>query len=759
MLENRAGRMIFCYFMLVFEYTISCPDTPTCVCERATMSVTCSRTPNLQYKLPVGIPSDTRSLTINISTLKKIGPTAFRTTRVLSEVDLSSNKIETIAETSFQSLSRLQSLRLDNNRLKLIPEHAFSQSNQLRRLHLSGNKILVLIPMNFHGLDNLDELYLLRNPTMCIALDAFAGLPRLRKLEMSGMNASLDSSMFHTLPNLRILVIRNFLRVKSIPEDLLWKNEKLEKLYLEHIQLADGISPNLLNMSTKLRVISLRGCGLTSVPVDALEHVKDSLRELDLSHNRLKTISINDFKNLQGLRVLNLRKTGLTYIPSNALALPHLASLDLSGNMLSTLQKSALGSKLKNVSFGNNPWICDCGLKWLAEAHYYHEPSIPVICAEPQAMQGFEIRFLPRPVPKGEYFQCEVPKIKKIGLDPKGSQTLLVDKNKPISFDVTCIASGYPRPLVSWIILSRDAKPATRKRSLPENIATHVFDQNTRLKRSMDSESKQMCTVCEVGSQHTENNIWVSLNGTLHVRDLVGTDATGIYTCQAANSQGIRRDSIVLEEHTEETLKLQDKTKLPEPSGFTASNKGMVIGTPFPLDMEDDFGGMAFGEDDYTYYSNWRGENIQTHSSWRTIDNPNSYQQPEVQPYGDYRHSDVGNPLPLMAPSRPREKTVKREVPLSPEIKYCRTQRCSVRNVEQKVEAALGEEYLRDAEAGNGINSPYLELSPGADLADTLTRSQTSCCGDNSANGLHLPALLMTLCSLAFSILYSDIVL
>uniref|UniRef100_H2XWM3 Ig-like domain-containing protein n=1 Tax=Ciona intestinalis TaxID=7719 RepID=H2XWM3_CIOIN len=468
----------------------ACPQQGgACDCNSVTRSVTCTRLGSLTRRLPLGIPANTKVLTVNHSTLSRLGPTAFRNCYQLEVVDLSDNRLEDISQLAFQSLGRLRSLNLSDNRLRVVTEDTFLHLKRLEFLDLSRNRLIVLTPDNFKNLHNLKELKLSNNPTMCIAPSAFWGMKKLQVLELSKLGSH-------------------------------------------------GIPKTLLTGLSRLQTLSLKACSLDNIPNQLLDRVQRSIVELDLSHNLINimvylnimnipiTSRLFSLQNLYYLKTLNLRRTGLTLIESGALNLSNLVNIDLYGNNLSVMTVSAelervqctisfkqiynflllngcnesvFGDSMKtlrNVSLANNPWVCDCRLRWIIRSNFVTTTDRPVVCVQPPWMQGYNIRSpVDHSTLRVDSFSCKYRKSRETSLSLGSSMA-------PVTIKVVCKSDGFPKPKVRWVL------PYT----------TALNDGVTQ----------------------------VSKDGSLHLHMVTPQQATGVYTCRSSNQFGGSEMSFVI---------------------------------------------------------------------------------------------------------------------------------------------------------------------------------------------------------------------
>ena len=67
-------------------------------------------------------------------------------------------------------------------------------------------------------------------------------------------------------------------------------------------------------------------------------------------------------------------------------------------------------SSLERVELGNNPWACDCSLRWLAHSKFFQESNSQAICVEPLAMRGLDIYYKLKVLNDLDRFVCQVGK-------------------------------------------------------------------------------------------------------------------------------------------------------------------------------------------------------------------------------------------------------------------------------------------------------------------------------------------------------------
>ncbi|XP_031718916.1 toll-like receptor 2 [Anarrhichthys ocellatus] len=106
---------------------------------------------------------------------------------LITELDLSFNRLQTIVKNDFVAFSRLQSLIVNNNRIQKIHDEAFFPLTNLEKLDLSFNRLKTLSAGWFENLFSLRHLNLLGNKYKMLGQgNVFQPLKRLRTLHFGG---------------------------------------------------------------------------------------------------------------------------------------------------------------------------------------------------------------------------------------------------------------------------------------------------------------------------------------------------------------------------------------------------------------------------------------------------------------------------------------------------------------------------------------------------------------------------------------------
>ncbi|XP_029325212.1 leucine-rich repeat, immunoglobulin-like domain and transmembrane domain-containing protein 2 isoform X2 [Mus caroli] len=232
--------------------------------------------------------------------------------------------------------------------------------------------------------------------------------------------------------------------------------EELKQVRIENSPLFELSQGFFTNMST-LEYLWLNFNNITVIHLGALEDLPE-LRELRLEGNKLRSVPWTAFRTTPLLRVLDLKHNRIDSLPELALQfLTNLMYLDISSNRLTVVSKGVFlnwpayqkwqqlgcGAEfLSNMvlSLHNNPWLCDCRLRGLAQfVKSVAPPFILVnsylICQGPVSKAGQLLH-------ETELGVCMKPTIST----PSVNVTIQVGKNVTLQ----CFAQASPSPTIAW---------------------------------------------------------------------------------------------------------------------------------------------------------------------------------------------------------------------------------------------------------------------------------------------------------------------
>ncbi|XP_072319417.1 slit homolog 1 protein-like [Eucyclogobius newberryi] len=415
--------------------TYECNSKPVCPlkCRCEANVVDCS---NLRLtKFPEHLPPATEELRLNNNDLSVLEATgAFKGLKQLKKINLSNNKISEIEDGAFEGASSVVELHLTANHLESVRGSMFRGMDGLRMLMLRNNKISCIHNGSFSGLPHVRLLSLYDNQLSSILPGAFDALPNLSTLNLLANPFKCDCrlSWFGAWLRSRRIVTGNprcqspaFLR--EIPlQDVAAPDFRCEDGWVDdslcgpgplcpaHCTCLDTVvrcsNKHLQNLPRglprNLTELYLDGNQFTSVPKELASF--KYLQLVDLSNNKISSLSDDSFSNMSQLTTLILSYNSLRCVPPQALAgLRSLRLLSLHGNEISELQKGIFSdvASLSHLAIGANPLYCDCRLLWLSDwvKSGYKEPGI-ARCAGPKGMEGKLLLTTP-----ADKFQCSGP--------------------------------------------------------------------------------------------------------------------------------------------------------------------------------------------------------------------------------------------------------------------------------------------------------------------------------------------------------------
>ncbi|KAL1441633.1 hypothetical protein MTO96_008592 [Rhipicephalus appendiculatus] len=290
-----------------------------------------------------------RKLDISHNKLSFFPSEIIRSIWSLEVLKLGYNKLHTLEDSDFADLPRLRHLDLQHNQISSVGDRAFQNSTQLRNLELQHNQISHLGERLFQGISqlNLDLSY---NHMSSLSPDVFS---RLRDFKLESIN--LAHNEFSTFPTVALRKQYSFLEkanfsnnhIEDFPSnaDVL---VNIKELDVSNNPLTTNAHHVLLAEPKSVRFLHLANTGIRSLPL--IE--SPFLRLLNLSGNRISSLSPNNFQKTTLLEVLDLSGNeipNLSIATSGAWAnLKKLRKLDLSDNPISYLVNGDL-QDLKNL--------------------------------------------------------------------------------------------------------------------------------------------------------------------------------------------------------------------------------------------------------------------------------------------------------------------------------------------------------------------------------------------------------------------------
>uniref|UniRef100_A0A8D2LAQ8 TIR domain-containing protein n=1 Tax=Varanus komodoensis TaxID=61221 RepID=A0A8D2LAQ8_VARKO len=285
----------------------------------------------------------------------------------------------------------VKTLNLQGNRFTSIEAETFENCTQLRSLNMSSNRLNMLPPTLFQSLHFLQVLSLFH----IISPADFINLPSIKSLCIIGNHIShVHSDLFGSLYSLQELNLgENHLR--KLKEPFSAGLAMLKTLLLNHNNLA-SIKKGIFKNLTSLRVLNLVDNQIVTIEPGAWEGL-NNLRSLVLGSNRITRDTLQDgtFQGVSSLEELQLFSNYISYESTKSLNFPvnfleglHSIVQIHAGN----LQIRALPNLLL-LDAQQNTFTCSCDnqmfLNWSLQnpktqvLHFYQ-----YTCASPPAFKG-----------------------------------------------------------------------------------------------------------------------------------------------------------------------------------------------------------------------------------------------------------------------------------------------------------------------------------------------------------------------------------
>ena len=407
--------------------------------------------------------SKLRKLDIQGNKLRTIMVKRYRYLPVLETIILSDNSITYLDAGAFLGMPALKYLDLERNRITHLADGVFSNLN-LESLWLTNNQLTTIGSYTFEG-SSVVNLYLSGNSIGSPHENAFAPLKASLKRFICNNNRQqlwLTSAAFRgvnltelSLTNSRLNIDTSFLQhVNTIRLDLSRNRLPLSSL-------------NLLNYTSlsKVQYLRLRNVSLRAISSELLPN-SSALRMIDLSKNKIKTVTRGSFKFVTQLTKLLLDNNLLSRLPEALIeTMPYLRYLSVSNNRIYSLEASELtsyadgGLRVLNMQsnrvhvieeslrpllnqmftfmFTGNPLHCNCEMRWYRDWLNRRNPNTNGL--NDKCLTPFRGRIVDMP---DSSFACTAPQFANVPFNQK--------VNKGDDVILKCSAVGDPAPAVEW---------------------------------------------------------------------------------------------------------------------------------------------------------------------------------------------------------------------------------------------------------------------------------------------------------------------
>ena len=219
---------------------------------------------------------------------------------------LSNNKLTSLPDNIFNSLTQLQTLRLYDNNLTSLPENIFNSLIRLQTLSLYSNNLSSLPENIFNSLTQLQELYLSNNNFVSLSYNIFNSLTQLQILTLyQNKLTSLPENIFNSLTQLQDLTLSSN-NLSSLPENIFNSLTQLQELYLSNNKLTS--LPTSIIRCNNLNYIKYSNNEINYIP----PNIQRFLNNLNQQTNHLQVY--NDGQNVHNHSIQESIKTSLENI-------------------------------------------------------------------------------------------------------------------------------------------------------------------------------------------------------------------------------------------------------------------------------------------------------------------------------------------------------------------------------------------------------------------------------------------------------------
>uniref|UniRef100_A0A3P8RH18 Toll like receptor 2 n=1 Tax=Astatotilapia calliptera TaxID=8154 RepID=A0A3P8RH18_ASTCA len=286
--------------------------------------------------------------------------------KLITELDLSLNALETIMKDDFLSYAALRALFVNNNRIKTIHEDAFHPLTHLEKLDLSSNQLETLSSGWFQNLTSLHYLNLLGNKYSTLGQGNLFLHVTLNVVHPNTtvtftdtqFNKSLQMFPLHVAIELRL----HHISLNSL-DVIVFKNIDIHSFYRFP-------ALNFLNSMMKpVRRTSMINTMLFAIPCQSIIHFTN-LEVLDISDNiigdlaHMEMMCYGKEDVLLNLHTLNISRNRLFLINSKLFTrLEKLENLDMSRNSFDSMPSTCswpASLKFLNLSSTSLPEVTSC---------------------------------------------------------------------------------------------------------------------------------------------------------------------------------------------------------------------------------------------------------------------------------------------------------------------------------------------------------------------------------------------------------------
>ncbi|CAK9294986.1 unnamed protein product [Gordionus sp. m RMFG-2023] len=304
----------------------------------------------------IGIPwlhEDSQIIDLGSNQITEISQTSFKYLTKALKIDLSNNDISHIHTGAFWNCRELRELKLHYNMIVDFP--TFNPDNDLNLLYIQHNKISQLVPVFVNQLSHLIALDVsFNNLTQLVPGTFNRNNSQLRQLFLNNNHIThLHESYFDELVSLEWLKLSKN-RLYHLPDSIFSKLSQLKYLELNRNKLSEIKSLTFKGLSS-LEVLKMRRNDIKILKDGAFWGLT-RIQNLQLDFNEIENVGrewLYGLAHLEKLSLANNRISSLKTEPWDTL--PNLVELDISHNSLTNLEadtfKDLHSLKILNLAY------------------------------------------------------------------------------------------------------------------------------------------------------------------------------------------------------------------------------------------------------------------------------------------------------------------------------------------------------------------------------------------------------------------------
>uniref|UniRef100_A0A6Q2Z490 Slit homolog 3 (Drosophila) n=1 Tax=Esox lucius TaxID=8010 RepID=A0A6Q2Z490_ESOLU len=367
--------------------------------------------------VPKGIPRNAERLDLDRNNITRITKVDFSGIKNLRVLHLEDNQISVIERGLLPTNhGSSDTLDLSENQIQAVPRKAFRGITTVKNLQLDSNHINCIEDGAFRALRDLEILTLNNNNITLIPLSSFNHMPKLRTLRLHSNSLHCDCHLSW---------LSDWLRQRRglAPFTQCMAPAHMRGLNIPDVQKKDftctgpaqsevrtcipqaSVCPATCTCNNN--IVDCRRKGLTEIPANLPEAICQYNLCLNrvLYGNKIAEIPKGLFDGLVSLQLLLLNANKINCLRVNTFQdLQSLNLLSLYDNKLQTISKGLFAPlrSIKTLHLAQNPFMCDCHLKWLAD-YLFDNPieTSGARCSHPRRLANKRISQV-----KGKKFRC-----------------------------------------------------------------------------------------------------------------------------------------------------------------------------------------------------------------------------------------------------------------------------------------------------------------------------------------------------------------